>query len=566
MIDSVIAVKTAPARPLRPRHPRLDGAGRVLALILPLATGALLASPPRDAAAQAARTKPAAHAARPPAAAATPLPPAVEAALRRAQLPPESLVAWVREVAPAPGPAAPRLSHRADQPVNPASLMKLFGTGAALELLGPAWTWSTPVLVTGPVEGGELKGDLVLQGRGDPTLTIERLWLLLRQVQQRGVREVRGDIVLDSSAFALPERDPADFDGERHRPYNVQPDALLLNLKALTLAFVPDPARGVARVSSDVPLAGVQVDASVPLAPGDCGDWRGALKVDLSDPAFLRLGGTYPAACGEKMWPLAYAQPSSYNARLVEAVWRELGGRVAGRVRSGVTPPGAATLFEASSPPLAAVVRDINKFSNNVMAQQLFLTLGLQAGRPTAGALGGAGPEGGASNATGPSHMGSAGSNGSSQGGAAASGADTAQAARRQVESLVRERAGCAPEELRIDNGSGLSRESRSSARCLGAWLQALWASPVMPELMSSLPVTGVDGTANRPGRSWGASLGRAHLKTGSLRDAMGLAGYVLGASGRRYAFVAIVNHPNAGAARPVMDALVSWAAEDAGR
>ena len=506
------------------------------------------------------------------------LPAAVVAALGRAQLPVESLTVWVAELGPPPA-APPRLAHRAGQPVNPASLMKLYTTGAALELLGPAWTWATPVLATGPAEGGVLQGDLVIQGRGDPTLAIERLWLLLRQVQQRGVREVRGDILLDSSAFVLLERDPADFDGERHRPYNVQPDALLLNLKAVTLGFLPDPARGVARIRTDVPLAGVQIDTSVPLAPGDCGDWRGALKADLSDPASLRLAGTFPAACGEKSWPIAYAQPASYNTRLVDAVWRELGGRIGGRVRPGATPLGALPLFEVASPPLAAVVRDINKFSNNVMAQQLFLTLGLQAGRlPASVPLPNpAAPPASPSPSPSPSPSASGSVSASTAhavpGGAAPAltpltpaGADTAQAARQQVESLVRERTACPADELRIDNGSGLSRESRSSARCLGAWLQALWASPVMPELMSSLPVSGLDGTANRPGRAWGASLGRAHLKTGSLRDAMGLAGYVLGVSGRRYAFVAIVNHPNAGAARPALDALVNWTADDEAR
>jgi len=464
---------------------------------------------------------------------AQPLPPAVRAALDEARLPPEALVAWVTELGPAP--AAPRLAHRAEQPVNPASLMKLYTTGAALELLGPAWSWRTPVLATGPVEDGTLRGDLVLQGRGDPTLSVERLWLLLRQLRQRGITEVRGDIVLDTSAFTLAASDPGDFDGERHRPYNVQPEALLLNLKSITLGFVPEPARGIARVSADVPLAGVRVDASVPLADGGCGDWRAALQATLEDPARLHFAGRYPAACGERSWPIAYAEPESYNARLLEGLWRELGGRLGGRVRGGATPPGAALLFEAASPPLASVVREINKFSNNVMAEQLFLTLALETpARPAPGCC--------RRDETPP---------------------DTAQAARVLLQALVRERAGCAEGELAIDNGSGLSRVSRSSARCLGAWLQTLWSSPAMPELMSSLPVSGVDGTARHPGRGWGAALGRAHLKTGSLRDAMGLAGYVLGVSGRRWAFVAIVNHPNADAARPVLDALVHWTAED---
>jgi D-alanyl-D-alanine carboxypeptidase/D-alanyl-D-alanine-endopeptidase (penicillin-binding protein 4) len=446
------------------------------------------------------------------------LPAAVQAELARARLPADALAVWI-----------------AEQPVNPGSLMKLYTTGAALALLGPAWTWTTPVLGTGPVEDGVLRGDLAIQGRGDPSLTIERLWLLLRELRQRGVREVQGDIVLDGSGFVLEARDPGAFDGERHRPYNVQPDALLLNLKAITLTFVPEPARGVARVVADVALAGVQVDATVPLTPGECGDWRGSLKADFDDPARLRFVGGYPWACGERRWPVAYTEPASYNARLVDAAWRELGGHIGGRVRDGVVPAGATPLFEATSPPLAAVVRDINKFSNNPMAEQLFLTLGLPP------------PANGHRCCMMP----------------AAPPADTQLAARERVQALVRERAGCAAEELSIDNGSGLSRDARSSARCLGAWLQALWASPTMPELMSSLPVSGIDGTARRPGRAWGGAQGRAHLKTGSLRDVMALAGYVLGESGRRYALVAVVNHPDAGTARPALDALVRWCAED---
>jgi D-alanyl-D-alanine carboxypeptidase/D-alanyl-D-alanine-endopeptidase (penicillin-binding protein 4) len=500
----------------------------------------------------------------------TPLPSAVQAVLTRAQLPADSVVVWVTELGPQSA-TTPRLAYRAEQPVNPASLMKLFTTGAALELLGPAWSWTTPVLATGSVKNGVLHGDLVIQGRGDPTLSIERLWLLLRQLQQRGIRDVQGDIVLDGSAFVLSERDPADFDGERLRPYNVQPDALLLNFKAITLAFVPEPTLGVARIGADVTLAGVKIDTTVPLARGECGDWRTALKADLSDPNRLRLAGNYPLSCGERSWPLAYPEPSSYNARLIEATWRELGGRLRGRVRSGATPDGAQPLFEAASPPLAAVVRDINKFSNNVMAQQLFLTLGLQAGAaPPAGMAacrnGAVGCGGGRGCMAGMAGMTGCAASGSPGVTPASERADTAQAARELLQSLARERAGCASAELLIDNGSGLSRDSRSSARCLGSWLQALWASPAMPELMSSLPVSGIDGTTRRPGREWGAALGRAHLKTGSLRDTMGLAGYVLGVSGRRYAFVAIVNHPNASAARPVLDALVQWTAEDAVR
>ena len=100
-----------------------------------------------------------------------------------------------------------------------------------------------------------LEGSLFIKGSGDPKLVIERVWLLLRRVQQLGVREIRGDIVLDNTAFAVPEVDPGDFDGEPLRPYNVRPAALLLNFRALAYDFMPDAAAGVARVQVEPALA-----------------------------------------------------------------------------------------------------------------------------------------------------------------------------------------------------------------------------------------------------------------------------------------------------------------------
>ena len=110
-----------------------------------------------------------------------------------------------------------------------------------------------------------------------------------------------------------------------------------------------------------------------------------------------------------------------------------------------------------------------------------------------------------------------------------------------------------------IDNGSGLSRETRVSAALLARLLQDAAASPLMPEMMASLPVSGVDGTMRRSQ----TLTGRAHLKTGSLRDVTAVAGYLLAPSGRRYVLVGIVNHPNAAAARPALEALIQWSAND---
>jgi len=453
----------------------------------------------------------------PAAAAPRELPPEVVESLQRASVPPEALAVAIQEAG-----GAVRVAHRAQQPVNPASLVKLATTYAALDLLGPAYTWTTPVWLDGTVRDGVLDGRLVIQGRGDPKLVTERLWLLLRRVRALGVTEVRGDIVLDRSAFVVPDRSPAEFDGEPFRPYNVQPDALLVNYKSLLLTFTPDPARGIAAVAAEPPLAGVRIDATVPLADGPCLDWRSALRAEFADPSQVRFAGAFPAACGERSWAVAYADPKSFNARAIEALWRELGGLLSGAVVDGRAPAGVKPSFELASPTLAEVVREINKFSSNAMAQQLYLTLGLER-----------------------------------------RGAGTPEAAREVLRQWLIEHAGEAAAEAVLDNGSGLSRDARMSAALLARLLQRAWSSAVMPELVASLPVSGLDGTLRRSK----APAGRAHLKTGSLRDVAGIAGYVLSDSGRRYVLVALIQHPNANApeARAALDALVRWTARDLG-
>jgi serine-type D-Ala-D-Ala carboxypeptidase/endopeptidase (penicillin-binding protein 4) len=469
------------------------------------------------------------------------LPPEVEAALQRAKLPASALAAVVQEA----GTGRELLAWNAVQPMNPASVFKLLTTYAALDQLGPAWNWTTPVFLSGPLSReGVLEGSVAIQGRGDPKLVIERVWLALRRLQQWGVREVRGDILLDHSFFASPARVPGEFDNEPYKPQNVQPDALLLNLKSVSYSFVPDPAAGIARVAAEPALAGVLVDSSVPLSAGPCDDWRSGLKAELGDPLRVRFAGSYPVSCGERSWPLAAADPQAYDARLVEQLWRELGGRLGGAVRDGPVPSNARLAFELASPPLAEVVRDINKYSNNVMAEQLFLSL---AAPSTAHAVIPAGP---------PLPVASAASAVPVPTPALAGPTIRPDDGRAALRAWIASRFGeAAAEATVIDNGSGLSREARVSAQLLARLLQHAWASGVMPELVSSLPVTGTDGTLRRST----ASAGRAHLKTGSLRDVAALGGYVLSDDGRRYVLVALVNHPQAAAARPALDALVQW-------
>ncbi|KFB78271.1 MAG: D-alanyl-D-alanine carboxypeptidase precursor [Candidatus Accumulibacter cognatus] len=439
------------------------------------------------------------------------LPPAVSQALQEAGIPARSVAIVVQAV----DGGLPLLSHHPQQAMNPASAMKLLTTYAALELLGPAHTWRTEVLAESVPVNGRLDGHLYLRGSGDPKLGLEQFWLLLRQLRARGVADIGGDLVLDRSAFAVPLHDPGEFDKEPLRPYNAGPDALLVNLKSVRLTLLPDSARQAVKVIAETPSEGLRIDNRLSLGNEACGDWREQVRPVVNGQS-IELGGRFPAACGEKALHLAPWAADLQVEGLFRALWRELGGGFSGRVREGHVPASARMLAVQESPALGEVIRDINKFSNNVMARQLFLTLDSE--RPA-----------------------------------------TAVGARRRISGWLQAKGLYLPE-LVLDNGSGLSRSERISAASLAALLRAAWHSPVMPELIASLPIAGVDGTLRKRFNE-GLASGRAHLKTGYLEGVRALAGFLLDHSGKRWIIVCMINDPQARLGKPAIDALLLWVA-----
>ncbi|MDO9436075.1 D-alanyl-D-alanine carboxypeptidase/D-alanyl-D-alanine-endopeptidase [Hydrogenophaga sp.] len=469
------------------------------------------------------------------------LPPAVAEALKRAQVPATALSALVVSVAP---DAHERLRYQAGVPVNPASVMKLVTTYAALDMLGADFTWNTRFYTDGAVDNGVLRGNLYVRGGGDPKLVLERIHEAYAALQAKGVRLILGDMVLDHSAFEVPHTDPGAFDGEALRPYNASPDALLVNFKSVILTFQPDMANGVARVISEPPLAGLAIDATVPLSRTACGDWRSAVLARFDDPNAIRFEGRYPQNCGELKWPVAYQQPTSYAARAMEGLWRASGGAITGIVRDGTMPAEVQLLHEARSLPLSEVIVDVNRWSNNVMAQQVFLTLGQLAVPQTATPMLTVMAPGSAADRLVPSRP------------------ARFEHSREVVTDWWKRTFGRRVPAPLLENGSGLSRDERITPEGLAALLRHAARHPQSAQFVQSLSVAGVSGTGAKLGQgSNRAARGNAFVKTGTLRDVTGIAGYVNAANGAQYVVVGFVNHPNAPAARPALDALLAWTA-----
>jgi D-alanyl-D-alanine carboxypeptidase/D-alanyl-D-alanine-endopeptidase (penicillin-binding protein 4) len=449
------------------------------------------------------------------------LPERVSQLLRKANIPDNAVGIYVREV----GASQPLLAINADTGMNPASVMKLVTTYAGLELLGPSHTWQTEVYVDGDLKHGNLQGDLIIKGYGDPNLNLENFWLLVRQIRQSGLQHISGDLVLDSTHYNLPPEDPGAFDGQPYKTYNVLPEALLVNYRTSVLHLFPDPQSNEVRVVVDPQTQLLDLQNNLKLTRKSCGNWRNKIRADVRNQetgggASVMLGGDYSMHCGHGAYYLSLHESSAYIFQLFRDFWTQQGGTINGNVRRGIVPEGLRPIKVYHSPPLADVIRGINKYSNNVAARQLFLTLAetQQVGSSKSVSL------------------------------------DLAHAAIQQWLFIKRLNF----PELVIENGSGLSRKARISASHLGDLLIDAFHSPVMPELMASLAIVGVDGTTRGRLRN-SAVAARAHIKTGSLRDASAIAGYVLGKKKERYVVVFFINHPNATSGKAAMDALLEW-------
>lgn len=446
------------------------------------------------------------------------LPDTIRARWDKTGVPLSSLSLLIKE---AGGPVI--LAINPSTPRNPASVMKMLTTWAALNRLGSQYTWKTRVYIDRKARfdvSQAMRTPLYIKGGGDPALNYHDLRQMIRSVQAKGLRHL-SDVIVDRSLFAPIFTDPGDFDGSPERPYNANPDAMMVNLGAIMLNLKPDRQSGNWDISFEPDIQNPPVAGHLGLTTGACvksrtgSELTGMVQTD-SGPA-LQLKGKLSAACGEfSIYRLVGSQAYTFSS-IFERLWTAEGGTISGVIRDGLVPERAVLLETRTSPSLGQVIQTINKYSNNVMAKTLLLTLGQELyGAPA-----------------------------------------TFEKGSQAVLDTLRKQ-GVNIGAYTVVNGSGLSRTGRITAGGQAQMLDTIWASKLRDTFIDSLSVSGVDGTMRRRLTDQ-AARGRGHFKTGTLGNASALSGYVTAASGKTYILVSLVNDVAALKTKSFVDGLVEW-------
>ncbi|MBN2855650.1 MAG: D-alanyl-D-alanine carboxypeptidase/D-alanyl-D-alanine-endopeptidase [Halothiobacillaceae bacterium] len=448
------------------------------------------------------------------------IPASVLETLKKQKLSIDDLGIWVQAV----DSNKPLLTHLPDDVFNPASVMKLVTSVVALDVLGSNYQWPTRVYADALPVNGVIHGNLYIKGVGDPWFRSEDLWDLVRQIHDLGIQQITGKLVLDNSYFDPGPADPSEFDGHPERVYNALPQALLLDNRATRVLIAPPDQAGKGPiVKAWPPNQNLTVNNDIKLNKGNCSGKNNqpaiaVLNSDTNTPT-LNITGTISTECQPDQYYLVAGNANDAFYSAFAHLFAQQGGKIDGRWSESLVPKSAVFLVQHNSENLTQYLYLQNKWSNNLMARQIFLTIGAEL----EGAPG------------------------------------TLLKSKMAIDGWLK-RQGFNWPGFDIENGSGLSRKDRISPRQMGQLLRYAWDSPTMPELMASLPIAGIDGTMRKRMKGE-AARGMIHLKTGTLRDVRAGAGYILTESGRRYVVVILQNEPNVqnGGGSRVQDAILDW-------
>ncbi|HEX5374250.1 MAG TPA: D-alanyl-D-alanine carboxypeptidase/D-alanyl-D-alanine-endopeptidase [Aquabacterium sp.] len=421
---------------------------------------------------------------------------------------------------------APLFSHNESRALTLASTTKLVTSLAALDVLGPRYRWQTKAYLLGPLRDGVLQGDLLIVGGGDARLSSKDLQRWFTKMQSKGLREIRGNILVNRALFKTQASDHVNTPVPTpENPHHAWPDALTVDEGVITVEIASSPLGPV--LSYRPRLEGVSIFNQLQVSRRKCSALRAPVSVafeEFNPPARLLVQGEWAPGCGPARIVVATLPGSRFTPLALAAAWRDAGGLLSGEVIQGAhayvmpeLPRGLKPFAAHDSAPLNSLLRDMNKWSNNLLARHMMLSMA--KGFPSRPAT-------------------------------------LAEARKRMNQWLVRQ--GLAQDDLVIDNGSGLSHAERGRADVLVQLLRKAWHGPHAQDVFQSLPVAGEDGTLSTRFKAPDVR-GQAHLKTGTLVGARSLAGYVKGRSGRTYAVAAIINDPKADKGLGALDAFIEW-------
>jgi D-alanyl-D-alanine carboxypeptidase/D-alanyl-D-alanine-endopeptidase (penicillin-binding protein 4) len=448
------------------------------------------------------------------------LPESVLRVLTKNKVPADNLSVYIRDI----NTEKPMVSHNIDVLRSPASTVKLVTTYAALKSLGPNYAWRTEVWRRGEIKDGILQGDLILKGHGDPFLVYERFWKFAHELRDHGLIGITGDIIIDNSYYNIPEHKRSAFDGQGFRVYNAGATPLMFNFQASRLKLAaPEDESALKAAVEFFPLSSkLKVDNQVRLVNGRCKRQHSRPKLSWKEDGSLLVKGTFSRKCHTRFVMRLISEPDQLVFDAFTQFWRELGGEFDGRLKVGKVRDGDELFHRYASPTLGDQIRLINKWSNNVMTRQLFLTTGVNYfGAPA-----------------------------------------TEQKSRDAVKAVIKQQ-GVNTDGMVLDIGSGLSRKSRITARQMAQLLGLAYRDAFMPEFLSSLSVPGLDGTLASRFKNEDLK-GRSHLKTGTLNNVTAISGYMLNRQGRR--LVVVIQHngkkASSSAGAKVQNEILRWAFE----
>jgi serine-type D-Ala-D-Ala carboxypeptidase/endopeptidase (penicillin-binding protein 4) len=469
------------------------------------------------------------------------IPQSVANSLQRNQIPLDTISISVMEIEPGrPGKNVSKkvLDWRGGDPMNPASTMKLLTTLSGLDMLGPQYRWRTNVYTDGFIRQGVLKGNLYLQGSGDPKLVPEELAKMMKGLLGLGIQKIDGNLFFDRSAYAPSVMEHNTIDGEALRAYNVPPDPLLYAFRTLSFQLGKSPTADFIDISYTPALSQLKVSNQMQLVDRSCDNWKSNIRFNLDpegvsntdQPLTVQFSGIFPSSCKGVNFNVVALDANTFLTQGFAAAWELAGGSWSQPPvgKNGAVPLAARLLLQFEGASLADDVVDINKYSNNVMARQVLLTMALEKmGKPA-----------------------------------------TTENGDLVVQSWLKQN-GLEFQGLVIENGSGLSRNEAISASQMNQLLLTARNLPVGDIFYNSLPIAGTDGTMrNRLMVQLRKFLHlkkkpEARIKTGSLADVRAISGYVLSKSGKMYAITSFINHPNAWRGLDAHDQLLSWLLED---